>query len=75
MATSTSTSTSTFEDATYARGEWSPCKGVGLFIRINLAQCAMQRSRLGGVVVTDQWSGEYDTARLWGKTMATSAIV
>lgn len=71
MATSTSTST----DATYAAGEWSPCRGINLFTRINLAQCAMQRSRLGGVVVSDRWSGEYDTARLWGKTMATSAIV
>jgi len=67
------TSTTTFDDATYA-GEWRPHMGVNLFQRINLAQCALERSRLPGVVVTERWSGEYDSARLWGKTMATSAI-
>jgi hypothetical protein len=65
--------TSTTTDATYA-GEWAPHRGMNLFQRINLAQCALDRSRLPGVVVTERWSGEYDSAKLWGKTMATSAI-
>ena len=73
MATST-TSTTTFEDATYSAGEWRPNRGLNLFERINLAQCALDRSRLPGVVVTERWGGEYDSAKLWGKTMATSAI-